>query len=520
MIGSRQSLSAMHAGIVALAAVCVMALVGAFDLLESVSDQRQRYAALREQTVDTIEDALAQAVWHFDRAATREILRGALTFDYIRQIEVVNPDGSVYAVATSGTSRDAHWLGEALFADLAQNARPLVLEVERRHGSELAQLGSVRVTLDLGYVGATFQDYVLQTVIEQATVVIALAVLVTIFVRRALTRPLNRLAEQVTDLHAGEIEAGHLDVPAMHRDNEIGKVIASFNDLLDRVQDSQRLREEVIRKEYSRQFLSQVKERLEHEIAERTQELREEKRHAEMASRAKSIFLANMSHELRTPLNGVIGYAEMMKEEVMGPISPPIYKSYVDNIHGSGKHMLALIEEVLSLSETEFGTIQLDERVLDAGEAIRGAVDTLHPLAANRQIGLAAEPPSTPISISADPGKLRQMLLNLISNAIKYTDAGGAVSVSAHREPAGEVVVAVTDTGRGIESHLIDDVLEPFNRGSSPMLNEGGGLGLGLPLTKRIMEAHDGTLELRSEFGRGTTALLRFPAARVQHDAA
>jgi signal transduction histidine kinase len=515
----RQSLSAMHAGIVALAAVCVMALVGAFDLFESVRDQRQRYLSLREQTVDTIEDALAQAVWHFDRAATMEILRGALTFDYIRKIAVVNPDGTVYAEASAAQWSEDHWLGEALFSDLEVNERPLVLEVERRHGAELQTLGSVQVTLDLGYVGNTFQRYVVTTVAEQATVVLALALLVTVFVRRVVTRPLNQIMRQLSDLNPETVNQGHVSVPRMHADNEIGKVVNSLNDLLDRVRDSQRLREEVIRKEYSRQFLSQVKERLEQEIAERTQELREEKRHAELASRSKSIFLANMSHELRTPLNGVIGYAEMIKEEVMGPIDPPVYRDYIQTIHGSGLHMLQLVEEVLSLSETEFGTIQIDDRPVETRDAVRNAVETLQPLAQSRSIKLEADPGSAAVTVSADPGKLRQMLLNLISNAIKYTPPGGEVRVSCGCESGGEVVFAVSDTGRGIDSSQIEDVLEPFNRGNSPMLNEGSGLGLGLPLTKRIMEAHGGTLELQSTVGKGTTALLRFPAARAQNAA-
>ena len=515
----RHSLSAMHAGIVAGAAVCVMALVGAADLIQSVQDQRERYVALREQTVDTIEAALAQAVWHFDRAATSEILRGALTFDYISQIAVVTPDGKTYAKAAAQQTSTEHWLGEALFDDVASNERPLLLEVERRHGTEVQNLGVVRVKLDLGYVGRTFQSYVLQTVIEQAMVVLSLAILVTIFVRRFVTRPLNQLAQQVSYFHPDEVSQGYLDVPRFHRENEIGKVVNSFNDLLDRVRDAQRLREEIIRKEYSRQFLSQVKERLEQEIEERTQELREEKRHAELASRSKSIFLANMSHELRTPLNGVIGYAEMIKEEVMGPLDPPIYRNYINTIHSSGQHMLALIEEVLSLSETEFGTIQLEEQPVDARDAVRSAVETLQPLAHSHGIDLKSLGVSEGLSITADPRKLRQMLLNLISNAIKYTPSGGEVTVSGHQDASGDVSFSVADTGRGIDSSMIDDVLEPFNRGNSPLLNEGGGLGLGLPLTKRIMEAHDGTLELQSEVGEGTIAILRFPAARAQQAA-
>ena len=512
----RESLSAIHASIVAVAAVLVMALVGTVDILDSVREQRRNYTKLREQTVDTIEDALAQSVWHFDRTATRRILEGALTFDYIERLRVLRPDGTVYVEAQAPAPPERHWLGRLLFAHLAHSERPLVLALERRRGTELRALGQVTVTMDIDHVGQEFQGYLIQTVAERAAVVLILALFVTVFVRRMLTRPLNQLANQVSRLHPGDVKQKYLTVPKVHRDNEIGKVVTSFNDLLDRVQDSQRLREAVIRKEYSRQFLSQVKDRLEQEIADRTQELREEKQHAEMASRAKSIFLANMSHELRTPLNGVIGYAEMMKEEVMGPVDPPVYRGYVENIHSSGQHMQTLIDEVLSFSETEFQTIQLDEQPVELAEAIRKAMDTLRPQADRRDMNLFVVPPSESVILTADPGKLQQMLLNLIYNALKYTEKGGHVTAHIARDSNGGVTVSVVDTGQGIDPEKIEDVLEPFNRGSDPMLNEGGGLGLGLPLTKRIMEAHDGTLELQSEAGKGTTAILRFPAARVQ----
>ena len=514
----RQSLSMMHTVTVALTLLGVMVAVGAADILLSVREQRTRYAELREQTVDTIEQALAQAVWHFDYTATVEILEGALTFDYIRRIAVYNDDGSLYAEAETA-DQVSNWAGQLLFSDLAVSERSLVMEVERRGGTEYTPLGSVRVHLDLGYVGYNFLGYVLRTVAEQAVVLLLLAVLVTLMTRRTLTQPINRLARQLKALQPGTQNLRRVEGEPLHAENEIGELVASFNDLLGRVQEAQALREEVIRKEYSRQFLTQVKQRLEQEIEQRTRELQEEKRHAEMASRSKSVFLANMSHELRTPLNGVIGYAEMIRDEIMGPVQPPIYKSYAEHIHTSGTHMLTLIDEVLSLSQSEFGHTRLDERDLDLRDAIEEAAATLKPLADSRGVSLETDPPGQALTLKADPVKVRQMILNLVSNAIKHTESEGRVILGGDIDSAGRILVTVTDTGCGIAPDQVDAVMEPFNRGSNPMLNEGGGLGLGLPLTRRLMEAHQGHLTLESRLGEGTRAILTFPAARVLHAA-
>jgi len=516
----RQSLSTMHAVLVAVTLLAVMVVVGTVDIIHSVREQRARYAELREQTVDTIEQALAQAVWHFDRAATLEILRGALTFDYIRRIAVYNPNGTLYAEAEVGAEAQGDdSIGRMLFSDLATSERPLVMEVERRGGMEYTPLGEVRVHLDLVYVGRNFFGYVARTVAEQAVVLLVLAVLVTIVTRRTLTQPINRVARQVKSVQPGSQNLKRIEAEPLHAENEIGALVASFNDLLGRVQEAQALREEVIRKEYSRQFLTQVKQRLEQEIEERTRELQEEKRHAEMASRSKSVFLANMSHELRTPLNGVIGYAEMIRDEIMGPVQPPVYKSYAEHIHTSGTHMLTLIDEVLSLSQSEFGHTRLDERDLDVGDAIAEAAAALKPLAESRGVSLETDPPAPSPTLKADPVKVRQMVLNLVSNAIKHTEAGGRVALGASLDLEGRVVITVSDTGCGIAPDQIEAVMEPFNRGSNPMLNEGGGLGLGLPLTRRLMEAHGGSLKLESRLGEGTRAILTFPRARVLHAA-
>jgi len=510
----RQSLSTIHILTIAITAFVVMAAVGAYDLIQSVHSQRERYTALREQTIDTIESGLAQAVWHIDHDATLKILRGALQFDYIRRVEVVDPSGRIFAAIQSNDHSSKNWLGRFLFEDIEVSERPLHMTVQRRRGEQNEYLGDLRLYLDVGFAGQSFRGYVLSNMSKQAVVLVLLAALATAVTHRVLTRPLRRLARDVEGIDPATPTTRFLEADPFHRQNEIGTLVNRFNDLLSRVQESQALREEVIRQQYNRQFLVELNERLENKITERTRELEREKSHAEVASRSKSIFLANMSHELRTPLNGVIGYAEVIKDEVMGPIRPKVYRTYGEHIHTSGQHMLELIEEVLSLSETEFGQAALEEAEFDIRDEIDRTVTNIRPRASNRGIKLVAQMPRRRVWLRADPRRFRQMLLNLISNAIKYTAPGGHVEVFVRVEPGGGVAVAVEDNGQGIEPERVREVVKPFHNTQDPTHSRDGGLGLGLPLTKRIMEAHGGSLELRSTLGKGTLALLLFPSWR------
>jgi signal transduction histidine kinase len=240
---------------------------------------------------------------------------------------------------------------------------------------------------------------------------------------------------------------------------------------------------------------------------------------AEVASRAKSAFLANMSHELRTPLNAIIGFSEMLELETFGALGHPRYRGYARDIGDSGRHLLSVINDVLDISRVEFGALGLAEESVDLAALIAASLRLVEPKA--RDVGLRLEldlPRGLPM-ITADARRLRQVLLNILSNAIKFTPAGGHVLVSA-RVTGNGITVAVEDSGIGIAPEDIAKVLRPFGQIDSRLARRYEGTGLGLPLAKAMTESHGGTLEIESTSGHGTTVLIALPAWRIRAPAA
>ena len=244
-------------------------------------------------------------------------------------------------------------------------------------------------------------------------------------------------------------------------------------------------------------------------------ELRAATAEAEAASLAKSRFLANMSHELRTPLNAIIGFSEMMLREVLGKLGNEQYRAYVGDIHASGTHLLQIINDILDLSKAEAGKLTLDEEVFDLRDIMR-SVDQLtagrvHEGGLTYEVALADDLPP----LRGDERKTKQILLNLITNAVKFTPPGGRITVTARFDPEDGLAVTVADTGIGIAEHDLDRVLKPFEQVDSSLSRQHQGTGLGLPLVKAMMEMHGGRLQLDSELGAGTAMTVIFPPERA-----
>jgi signal transduction histidine kinase len=235
---------------------------------------------------------------------------------------------------------------------------------------------------------------------------------------------------------------------------------------------------------------------------------------ADAAAESKSLFFANMSHELRTPLNAIIGFSEMMHGEVFGPLGNDRYREYILNVKNSGTHLLGMVNDILDLTRYDSGRMTLREEELDVEEAIRSALSLVEYQAAKAQLKLDAHLAVGGISCKADAKRLKQILVNLLSNAIKFTPAGGEVRIAARPTEAG-LVIAVTDTGIGMSEDQIPMALERFGQIDSKLSRKYEGTGLGLPLTKCLVELHGGTLVLESQLGAGTTATVTFPPERV-----
>lgn len=249
--------------------------------------------------------------------------------------------------------------------------------------------------------------------------------------------------------------------------------------------------------------------------ARRARELDEERKRAEDANASKTQFLAGMSHELRTPLNAIIGFADLIKMELFGKVQPARYLEYVNDIHQSGVHLLTMINELLDMAKIEAGRVELHETSVNPVALGQEVLRMLRQSLAEGGLRIVLDAmPGLP-AIFADEQQMRRILLNLLSNAIKFTPAGGMITLRVGLTDEGDFAFIVTDTGIGIPEDKIERVLEPFEQVENSFTRSRAGTGLGLPLTKAMLEAHGGKLLLESHFGLGTKAHAILPASRL-----
>jgi two-component system cell cycle sensor histidine kinase PleC len=241
----------------------------------------------------------------------------------------------------------------------------------------------------------------------------------------------------------------------------------------------------------------------------------EARRHAEAASVAKSRFLATMSHELRTPLNAILGFSEVMQAQLLGPMQNKSYLDYASSIHASGRHLLQLINEILDLSRIEAGRYELHEEPIRLSEIVEECHRLLALRAESKGLQVAPEFPKGLEPIWADERAIRQICLNLLSNALKFTPRGGRITLTVAGTPDGGQMLSVKDTGPGIPKEEIPRVMQAFGQGSLAQQTAEGGTGLGLPIVQNLVVLHGGTFELRSELRKGTEAVVFLPKNRV-----
>ena len=234
-----------------------------------------------------------------------------------------------------------------------------------------------------------------------------------------------------------------------------------------------------------------------------------------MASRTKTEFLANMSHELRTPLNAVLGFSDLMKTEVFGPLGDARYMEYVDAIRSSGQHLLDVISNILDISKGESGFMALREEPVNVTDILDMCFSLVSERARFGKVTLSAEYGRDLPPLMADGVKLKQIIINLLSNAVKFTPEGGTVTLRAFVGDGGGMVFQVADTGIGIEAKYIPLAFEPFRQIDASTRTDGEGTGLGLPLAQLLTRLHDGSFDFESTLGEGTIATVRFPPERT-----
>jgi signal transduction histidine kinase len=270
-----------------------------------------------------------------------------------------------------------------------------------------------------------------------------------------------------------------------------------------RTGEAQRLRNHVMELESAKAKLEQLSDNLVEALEQ-----------AAIANRTKSTFLAAMSHELRTPLNAVIGFSDVLLAELYGPLGSERYQEYAQDIHDSGTHLLSLINDVLDLSRLDAEQASLEDDEFAIEEVVVEAKRMIEPQAEKCGVVLSNDVPNDLPMVRADRRRIRQILLNLMSNATKFTHPGGSVHVSAHCTAEG-MVVSVADTGIGIAKNDIPKAFERFGQVDSRLARKYQGTGLGLPLAKQLTELHGGRLTLTSAVGVGTTVTFSLPLDRV-----
>lgn len=242
----------------------------------------------------------------------------------------------------------------------------------------------------------------------------------------------------------------------------------------------------------------------------------EARRRAEEANLAKSRFLASMSHELRTPLNAIIGFSEMMNAELLGPLGNKRYVDYAGSINESGRYLLDLINDILDMSKIEAGKYELVHEPVNVVKALRLACHMVENTVNEKGINLVFQNQNESAVIEADRRAFMQIMLNLLSNAAKFTESGGSITITISEHTENRISIAVSDTGIGIPADKLHRIGQPFEQISSAMTRGHNGTGLGLAITKKLIEMHDGELKIASTYGKGTTVTVLMPAISNQ----
>jgi two-component system cell cycle sensor histidine kinase PleC len=252
------------------------------------------------------------------------------------------------------------------------------------------------------------------------------------------------------------------------------------------------------------------------ELAETRDEALKKRFEAETANASKTAFLANMSHELRTPLNAILGFSEIISQECFGPVGSERYRDYAGDIHSSGAHLLSLINDLLDVAKIEAGRMDIAPNRLDAARIFDLALKLTSIKAREKDQALAIKVESSAPALYADERAVKQILINLVSNAVKFTPMGGLIEVIGGRAPDGDFQILVRDNGPGVPPEKLNHIFTPFNQVDNRFDRQAGGTGLGLALVKGLAELHGGRAWMESEWGRGCSVFVTFPGKQPE----
>jgi signal transduction histidine kinase len=345
-------------------------------------------------------------------------------------------------------------------------------------------------------------DSIVRILLFVLIALLLLSALTLVILNRTVIRPLANLTDASERIAQTGDPGQTIDTAGA---GEIGSLARSFKAMVEKIRTEKQGREKALAD------LEAYRDHLEDLVAERTRELEQAKEAAESADRLKSAFLATMSHELRTPLNSIIGFSGILLQELAGPLNDE-QKKQLGMVSDSSEHLLALINDVLDLSKIEAGQLKIANEPFAIRPVLDKVVRTVRPMVEVKHLALELEVAPDVGNVRADSRRIEQILLNLLSNSIKFTEQG---RIKITCVPGGDTVrISVTDTGIGIKPEDLEKLFRPFTQVETGLTRQYEGTGLGLSISKRLIAMMGGTIEVKSEWGKGSTFSFTIPADR------